>query len=251
MSIKRAILVGAAKGGTGKSTSSVLIALELKKRGYKVGVFDSDVSGPSIPKIMGVVTEIKSDPKYGIEPPLSPDGIPLMSVELLMNKKNTAIMWKGDKITEYILNALKNIIWDLDYIIVDMPPGMSNAVQSTIEFMQENEIPSGVVFVSTPQDVSVNDVAKAITMAMKMKEPIFGVIENMSEFSCDCGKTHLLFGSGKVKKLCSDNNITYLGTIPICQKLSEASDISLNIKSTPNEIATKISPIVDIILKGQ
>lgn len=248
---KRAILCGAGKGGTGKSTVSCLVALELLQRGHKVGLYDADVYGPSVPTILHVDSNLKGDPIHGITPSITTDGLQVVSVELMMNKKNTAVLWKGGKTSDYVLQTLRDTNWDLDYLVVDLPPGTSNAVQSCIEFMKCNRSPSGMLFVSAPQVVSIKDILKAVSMARKLKEPVFGMVENMTELLCtNCGIIHKMFGSGNVKKACEEQSIKYIEGIPIFPSLSVACDNVLNTKTTPPDIKPYISRIVNSIEEG-
>lgn len=250
--IHNAIFCGSGKGGTSKSTTSVLIALELKKRGYKVALIDSDICGPSLPKITGTKTHLKGNPEQGIIPPTTIDGIPLLSIELLMNDKKTPVLWRGDKIHNYIKGTLENVNFgmDIDYMVVDLPPGDSEGVQSPIEFVKENNIQSGIVFISTPQEVSLNDTEKAINAARKLEIPIIGLIESMNLFTCPICKTeHKIFGEGAVKKTCELEHIQYLGNIPLVTELSIVSDKSLNLSTIPEQIKPYIEKITQNILK--
>lgn len=250
--VSKVILCGSGKGGTSKSTTSVLIALELKKKGYNVALVDSDIYGPSLPKITGTKLHLKGNPEQGIIPPLTVDGIPLLSIELLMNNTNTSVLWRGDRISKYILGTLENVNFgtDIDYMVVDLPPGESEAVQIPIEFVQENNIKSGIVFVSTPQEVSLNDTEKAISAARKLKMPIIGLIESMNLFTCPTCKTeHKIFGEGVVKKTCELEHIQYLGNIPLVTELSIVSDKSLNLSTIPEQIKPYIEKITQNILK--
>lgn len=248
------IMVGTAKGGTGKSTVASLTALNLKERGYSVCVADMDISGPSIPKIMGVCMNMDGDPRYGIIPSVTTDGIPVISIDLLLNNKNTAILWKGDKKSDYIKSVLRDANWGskpIDFMIVDLPPGNSNEPQAVIEFAKENKIPHGIVFVSTPQDVAVHDILKSVNMARKLKVPIIGIVENMSSFICGvCNTEHRIFGNGNVTTTCTSEKLPYLGRIPLVTELSVTSDKCLSLKTMPIIIKEHVKPITQSILKA-
>lgn len=247
--VKNIIACGSAKGGTGKSTLATLIALELLSRGFKSGISDLDITGPSVPKILGVKSMLRATDN-GIQPVLTIDGMPVISVELFMNNKATAVLWDSDKKRDYIQTILNDTDWKLDYLTCDIPPGTDSCSQSVIEYAQDNGIPAGMVFVSSPQDVSLNDIAKGISMARRLGMPIFGIIENYATFICDnCKKEHKLFGSGKVEAFCKQNNIKYLGTIPLITELSVQCDIGLCIGNIPPEIKIRVKSIVDEILK--
>ena len=247
--IKKCILVGAGKGGTGKSTISVLIAIYLKSLGYNVGIYDCDISGPSIPKLTGISSCLRAK-NTGIQPELTEDNIPVVSIELFLNKKSTAIMWHGEKKEDYIITSLRDTDWNLEYLIVDLPPGNSEEVQSVIEYVQDCNIQSGIMFVSTPQEISLHDIAKSVSMVRRLDMPVLGIIENFGTFICDnCKKEHKIFGSGKVRKFCDYNNIHYLGSVPVIPELSKMSDNHLSLSTVPEDIKPVIKSITDHIIK--
>jgi len=250
--VSKAILCGAAKGGTSKSTTSVLVALELKKKGYNVVLMDSDIYGSSLPKITGTTASLKGNPKEGIIPPVTIDGIPLLSIESFMNDKTTPVLWKGDRINNYILGVLNDVNFGkniVDYMVIDLSPGTGVAVQSPMEFVKSNNIESGIVFVSTPQEVSMNDVEKAISAAIQLEMPIIGIVESMNVFKCPVCKTdHKIFGEGAVNRTCLSRKIPYLGSIPFSMELCKVSDTSLNLKTIPIEIKPYVSLITKNIL---
>ena len=251
--IHNAILVGTGKGGVGKSSFSILLALELLSEGNKVGLIDCDISGPSIPKILGLKNKIEGDPKRGIIPPTTIDGLKVFSTELFMNDKKTCVLWNGDRIHEYITKSMEDINWgtELDYLIADLPPGSGSSPQAIIEFLKENRINTGLVLITTPQDVAMNDILKSISMADKLEIPVLGIVENMSVFICPkCKEIHHLFGKGKVSVTCIKENLSYLGYIPLIPELSIVSDTSLNLKTVPDEIKPYISIITINILKS-
>lgn len=251
--IHNAILVGTGKGGCGKSTCSALISLELLSKGYKVGLLDGDISGPSIPKILKVTNKIEGDPSRGIIPPETIDGLKVFSTELFMNSKKTCVLWEGDRVYEYITKSMDDINWgkELDYLIADLPPGSGSSPQAIIEFLKDNEINTGLVLVTTPQDVAINDILKSISMADKLEIPVLGIIENMSVFICPkCKEIHHLFGEGKVSATCIKEEIDYIGYMPLVPELSKVSDTSLNLSTIPQEIKPYITVITRNILKS-
>ncbi len=249
--VSKAILIGSGKGGVSKSTTSVLVALELKKKGYSVVLVDSDLYGPSLPKITGTTASLQGNPKEGILPPKTVDGIPLLSIESFMNDKTTPVLWKGNRINNYILGVLNDVYFGeaVDYMVIDLPPGTGDVVQSPIEFVKSNNIKSGIVFVSTPQEVSMNDVEKAISAAIQLEMPIIGIVESMNVFKCPICKTdHKIFGEGAVNKTCQTRKIRYLGNIPFNMDLCKVSDKSLNIETVPIEVRLYIELITKNIL---
>lgn len=246
--IKKAILVGSSKGGTGKSSLACLIALDMFDRHLSIGTVDLDISGPSIPKILGIKSGLTAT-ENGIQPQKTVDGMPVISIEMFMNSKSTCVLWSSDKKRDYILTILKDVDWNLEYLVADIPPGTDSCSQAIIEYTQDNKIPSGMLFVSSPQEVSLNDISKGISMARRLGMHILGIVENYSMFKCPCGKEHYLFGKGKVEQFCKDNNIKYLGSIPLVPELSEVSDKCLSINTVPKELKPIITKLVDDILK--
>lgn len=251
--IKAVISVGSGKGGCGKSTLSVLISLCLKELGYNIGIADVDISGPSVPMIMGIKAHLEGNPDEGIIPSKTIDGIPVLSIDLFLNDRKTAILWKGEKKSNYIRDTLNDTNWGekpIDYLIVDLPPGNSNEPQAIISYVQEHKIKAGIIFVSTPQEVAIHDILKSVSMARKLQMPIIGIVENMSSFLCnDCKKEHFLFGKDKVEKMSKEEKIQYLGRIPLTPDISTASDISLNINTVPEEVKPYIAEITSKVLK--
>ncbi len=251
--IKNAILIGSGKGGVGKSTVSVLIALHLKELKYNVGIFDADIFGPSIPFITGTTKKLEGDPDKGVIPPRTVDDIPVLSIDSFLDNTKTAILWKGSKVTNYIKTIYGDINWgtrDIDFLVADIPPGLGESVQSIISVVREEGVKSGIIFVSTPQEVAIHDILKSISMAKRLQMPIIGIIENMSSFICDdCKKEHFLFGRGKVEKMSKEEKIPYLGRIPLTSEISTISDISLNLKTIPEEVKPYISEITSKVLK--
>lgn len=246
--IKNMLVVGSVKGGVGKSVTSCLFSLELYSRNIKTGIIDIDISGPSLPKILGVKSMLRATDN-GIQPVLTIDKMPVISVELFMNNKATAVLWDSDKKRDYIQTILNDTDWNLDYLIVDSPPSTGAELQSIIDYIHDNNINAGMVMISSPQLVSLNDVQKGVSMARRLGLPIIGLIENFSMFKCVCGREHYPFGSGKVEAFCKQNNIKYLGTLPISPELSNVCDTGLNISNIPPEIKVRVKSIVDEILK--
>lgn len=251
--IKNVILSGAGKGGTGKSTMSVLIALRLKELGYNVGLFDADVFGPSLPIITGTTTKLEGNPEVGVIPSKTSDGIPLLSIDLFLNETKTAILWKGNKVANYIKTIYDDINWgdkDIDFLVIDLSPGSSESVQTIISVIRESEAKSGILFISEPQKVSLHDILKSVSMAKKLQIPIIGIVENMTSFVCpNCNTEHLLFGSGNVERVCKEENIQYIKGPKLIPEISKVSDISLNIKTVPEEVKPYIAEITSKVLK--
>jgi Mrp family chromosome partitioning ATPase len=224
--IKHKIAVMSGKGGVGKSTVSALLAVHYAKNGYQVGLFDADFLGPSIPRLFGVEKKgyemiISED---GIEPVFSERyGIKIASVQFLLPKKESPLMWRGLAINSAIRTFLGGVAWgDLDYFIIDLPPGTGDASLTIMDFVDLD----GIVMVMTPHDLSALVVEKAINMAEKMETEILGLVENMSYFECPkCGEKYYIFGKErKVAELARKYKLPIIAEIPIDLELAKLSD---------------------------
>ncbi len=218
--VKNSIAITSGKGGVGKSTVSVNLAVSLSMSGAKVGICDCDIYGPNVPMMMGVDGRPYTDGKKII--PLEKHGVKVMSIDFLVDK-NAPLIWRGPMLHGIIRQFLYDVDWgELDYLILDLPPGTGDA-QLTIA--QSLPLMGGIV-VSTPQEVSLHDVRKAIMMFKKLNVPIIGIIENMSYFECpQCGRKSYLFGKGGGEKLSKEFNTELLGKIPIYEDIRELGDI--------------------------
>ncbi len=216
---KAVIAVAAGKGGVGKSTAAVSMALALKKAGCKVGILDADVYGPSVPQLTGVRGQVAKEGNKIL--PLDFDGIPLMSIGFLV-PPGEAVIWRGPMLHSTITTFLRDVAWgDLDYLIIDMPPGTGDIALSLSQMLPL----TGAVIVCTPQEVALIDAIKAVGMFRKVKIPVIGLVENMSSFVCpDNGKEYDIFGKGGAKKYASQDKIPFLGEIPINIQLRERGD---------------------------
>ena len=223
--VKRFVAIGSGKGGVGKSTTSVNIAIALKLEGYKVGLLDADVYGPSQPRMLGVSGRPASVGGDMVAP-LQNFGISLMSMGLLV-PDDTAMIWRGPMVQSALTQMLNSVAWgDLDVIVIDLPPGTGDI---QISLAQQVNL-AGAVIVSTPQDIALLDVVKALTMFQKANVPVLGMIENMSYWSCpDCGRVDHIFGEGGVKAEAKKRNIDLLGEIPISVDVRKSSDAGIPI----------------------
>lgn len=219
LTAKAVIAVGSGKGGVGKSTAAISLALALKRAGSKVGLMDADVYGPSVPHLTGVRGQVsKVDEKIG---PLDFDGIPLMSIGFMV-PPDQAVIWRGPMLHSAVTTFVRDIAWgDLDYLIIDMPPGTGDVALSLSQLLPL----SGAVIVCTPQEVALIDAIKSVAMFEKVKIPILGLIENMSSFICpDNGKRYDIFGKGGAEEYAKQSEIPFLGEIPINIQLRERGD---------------------------
>jgi len=218
--VKKILVVSSGKGGVGKSTISANLAIALCKDGSKVGLLDGDVYGPSIPKIMGIEGDVPTVFRDKIIP-IKKFGIKALSIGLLVDE-STPVIWRGPLVHKAYEQLFFQVNWgELDYLVVDLPPGTGDP---QISIAQLVEIDGGIV-VTTPQDVALSDVKKAISMLLKTNVPVLGIIENMSYFRCPrCGEVSEIFGKGGGHSLAMEFEIPLLGQLPIDPELATSSD---------------------------
>lgn len=223
--VKHLIAVGSGKGGVGKSTVSVNLALALSKLGYKVGLLDADIYGPSVPTLLGIKGErVHVDDENKIIP-IEKYGLKTLSIGFLLPSEDTPVIWRGPMLMRALTQFLFDVRWgELDFLVLDLPPGTGD-VQLTLA---QNVYMSGALVVTTPQDVALADVKKAVAMFKEVNIPVLGVIENMAYFVCpDSGKRYYIFGKGKVPQFAAAYGLKILGSIPIDPELSETSDMGI------------------------
>ena len=232
---KFTIAISSAKGGVGKSTFATNLALALKKAGCKVGLLDADIYGPSIPKMLGIDEKPKSDGQK-LEP-INKYEIQCMSIGFLTDQQ-TPMIWRGPMVTSAIRTFTQKVNWkDLDFIIVDMPPGTGD---TQLTFSQEIKM-DGAIIVSTPQEVALLDVKRGIKMFDKLGVKILGLVDNMSYFIGDDNKRYNIFGEGGVKNTAKEFNKEFLGEIPINPKVGTSGDKGKPIvEEDPNNQISKI-----------
>ena len=211
------------KGGVGKSTVAVNLSIGLALRGYKVGLLDCDIHGPTIPTIFGLESEKLSANEEGILPIWVLPNLSVMSVGFLLENKDSPIIWRGPAKIGIIQQFLEDVIWgELDFLIVDLPPGTGDEPLSVAQLIPNCD---GSILVTTPQDVALISVRKSITFSEKLKVPIIGLIDNMHGLICPhCGKYIEVFGTGGVEKASKDFNIPILARLPIDSKIAEMED---------------------------
>ena len=219
--VRNIVAVASNKGGVGKSTVAVNLALALAKYGARVGLLDADLTGPNLPTMMGVEAGLQADHGLSI---IERHGIRLASIGFVL-KPGLAVIWRGPMIGTGVRQLLHDLPWaekgDLDYLVIDLPPGTSDASMS---MAQEAPI-AGVVIVTTPQAVSLEDASKAVTMFERLNVPIFGVVENMSHFLCPhCGQRTDIFGHGGARAAAEELGLDFLGEIPIDVRVREGGD---------------------------
>ena len=220
-SIKKVIGVVSGKGGVGKSLTTALLASLAQKKGNSVGIMDADITGPSIPHMFGV-TEHATGSEAGIDTVLSPSGIQLMSMNLLLEETTMPVVWRGMVISGTVMQFWTDVIWkDVDLLFIDMPPGTGDVPLTVFQ-----SIPiSGIVVVTTPQDLVKVVVEKAINMANIMNVPVLGLVENMSYLSCpDCGKKIPVFGTSKADAIAKEFGIPAVAKLPLDAQISVLAD---------------------------
>ena len=219
-SVKKVIGVVSGKGGVGKSMTTALLASYAQKQGKSVGIMDADITGPSIPHMFGV-HEHATGSEEGIDTVLSPSGMQLMSMNLLLDEETTPV-WRGMVIAGTVTQFWTDVIWkDVDLLFIDMPPGTGDVPLTVFQ-----SIPlAGIVIVSTPQDLVKMVVEKAVNMANMMNIPVLGLVENMSYLVCpDCGKQIEVFGRSKVRALADEYFIPATARMPLDARISELAD---------------------------
>lgn len=220
--VGKVIAVMSGKGGVGKSSVTSMLAVSLMRQGYKVGVLDADITGPSIPKIFGVTARAGVN-KVGILPSISRDGIKLMSLNLMTETEDDPVILRGPLISQIVTQFWTDVIWgELDYLLIDMPPGTGDV---PITVFQALPI-SGIVMVTSPQALANMVVRKAIKMVRNYEPPIYGLIENMAYVQCpDCKKKIEIFGKPKGEEDAKRNSIPFLGELAIDPVLAALSDV--------------------------
>src|SRR5712692_4238927 len=220
--VRSIIAIISGKGGVGKSFVTSVLASELRRRGYEVGVLDADLTGPSIAKVLGVAGKPYKGPSGSIVPVKTKTGIKVMSINLVLDDPSMPVIWRGPIVNSVIRQLYWDVDWgDLHYLLVDLPPGTSDAPLTVFQSLPLD----GVIVVSSPQDLASMIVTKAVNMAKKMDVAILGLIENMSYLKCpSCGERVELFGKPKGEKLARSLGIQFLGGVPLDPNIPRLSD---------------------------
>ena len=219
--IQKVIGVVSGKGGVGKSMTSAMMAVSMRRKGYKVGVLDADITGPSIPKLFGVHGPAMGT-EDGINPVESHTGIKVMSINLLLEDEEAPVVWRGPVIAGAVKQFWQEVIWDdVDFLFVDMPPGTGDVPLTVFQSIPVD----GMVIVTSPQELVSMIVEKAVKLAGLMNIPVLGVVENYSYFKCpDCGKEHHIFGESRIDAVAAQYGIPRVARIPFDPKLAAACD---------------------------
>lgn len=235
--VKNIIAIASGKGGVGKSTTAVNLALALVKEGATVGILDADIYGPSQPRMLGVSAQPESSDGKSLEP-LKSYGIQSMSIGYLIDEE-TPMIWRGPMVTQALEQLLNDTQWkDVDYLIIDLPPGTGD-----IQLTLAQKVPvTGAVIVTTPQDIALLDARKGLKMFQKVEVPVLGIIENMSLHICsECGHEEHIFGQGGGEKMAEQYNIDLLGALPLDMSIRVGTD-----EGKPSVVADPNSRITEI-----
>ena len=231
--IKHVIGVVSGKGGVGKSMVTASLANQLASKGYRVGIMDADITGPSIPKMYGLHQRAVADDQ-GIYPAITDNDIKVISINLLMPNEESPVIWRGPVIAGMVKQFWSDVIWgELDYLLVDMPPGTGDVPLTVFQSLPVE----GIVIVSSPQDLVRMIVKKAYNMAVTMNIPVLGIVENYSYLSCpDCGKKISVFGESHIDEIAKELGTQVLGKMPIDPEFARMADGSF---------AQAVNPYID------
>ena len=219
--IKKVIAIVSGKGGVGKSSVTSMLAVSMRRLGYRVAILDADITGPSIPKAFGI-TEKASGSDIGIFPIISKTGIRLMSINLLLEHDTDPVIWRGPILGGTVKQFWTDVIWgDIDYLFIDMPPGTGDVPLTVFQSLSVD----GIVIVTSPQELVSMIVSKAVKMAEMMHIPVLGVVENMAYFKCpDNDKEYKIFGESHIEEIAEKHHMPILAKVPIDPRISAVCD---------------------------
>ena len=245
--IKHKIIIASGKGGVGKSTVSVNLARALQMKGLRVGILDGDITGPDIPKLLGIEEARLRQGPDGIEPALA-DGIKVASMALILTSRQTPVVWRGPMKMAAIKQFIQDVNWgDLDFLLIDLPPGTSDEPLSVVQLIPDL---AGAVIVTTPQEVALLDSSKAVNMVKAMKIPVLGIVENMSGLVCPhCGEGISIFGAGGGQRMSEEMNVPFLGAIPIDPSVCALGDRGQSFVKSGTDAGGSFNKIVERLLQ--
>jgi len=219
--VKNVIAVMSGKGGVGKSSVSSLLACGFRRKGFEVGIMDADITGPSVPRMFGIKGKSEGT-QFGILPAETKTGIKVMSINLLLPKEEDPVIWRGPILSGVVKQFWTDVVWtDLDYLFVDLPPGTGDVPLTVMQSLPLN----GLIVVTSPQELAVMIVNKAVKMAKQMNIPLLGLIENMSSTICPkCGEEYQLFGRSHGKEVAEEFSVPFLGSMPVDPYLATLCD---------------------------
>jgi len=233
--VKNVIAVGAGKGGVGKTTVAINLALALQQQGSRVGILDGDIYGPNVPLMLGLKTELATDGQH--IRPAEKYGLQIVSIGFLTSE-DAPVIWRGPMVHSAIQQFIREVGWrDLDYLVIDMPPGTGDVALS----LSQTVPVAGAIVVTTPQQVSLADSRRAVRMYQKLNVPTLGIVENMSYYACpNCHHESDLFGYGGGEQIATTLNVPFLGRLPVYQPISLGSDRGIPIViAEPDAVATR------------
>jgi len=242
--IKKVIGVMSGKGGVGKSSVTAMLAVNLSRQGYKVGILDADILGPSIPKMFGITPGIKGTDD-GIFPKQSHNDIAIISVNLLLDEPDKPVVWRGSIVSSVVKQFWTDVIWnELDVLFIDMPPGTGDVPLTVFQ-----SIPiDGVIIVTSPQDLVKDIVTKSFNMTKMMNIPVIGLVENYSYIKCpDCDKQIEIYGSGKTEQAAIDFGVPLLAKIPMDSKIAKLADTGEMDKFNGNYLNAATEQIIGML----
>jgi ATP-binding protein involved in chromosome partitioning len=250
MRIKHKIIVTSGKGGVGKSTVSANIALALTMRGYEVGLLDADIHGPNIPKMFHIEDEVLHVDEDGILPIIVPPSLKIMSMAFLVRDSDNPVIWRGPMKIGALRQFIADVRWgNLDYLIVDLPPGTGDEPLTVAQLMPDAD---GMVVVTTPQEVALLNSRKSVGFARQLKMPVLGIIENMSGFVCpNCRKEVDLFKKGGGEQAAKELDVPFLGSIPVDPKVVISGDEGMPVvlMDSDSPAAQAFNQIVDRLVE--
>lgn len=241
--VKKVIAIMSGKGGVGKSSVTASLAAAMSKLGYRIGVLDGDITGPSMPQAFGIHSKAEGSER-GLLPEYSAGGVAIMSLNLLLNHETDPVIWRGSILASAVKQFWTDVIWgDIDYLFVDMPPGTGDIPMTVFQSLPVD----GIIIVTSPQDLVSMIVTKAIKMANLMEKPVLGLVENYSYFQCpDCGKTHHIFGESQIDRIAEENGLPVLARIPIDPNVASSMDQGKIESLEPNYLM----PLAEQLVKG-
>jgi len=244
--IKHKIVIGSGKGGVGKSTVTVNLAATLQSRGFKVGILDADITGPNIPKLLGIEDQKMMAGPEGLEP-ADAAGIKAVSMALLLKSRDSPVVWRGPMKMSALKQFVSDVHWgDLDFLLVDLPPGTSDEPISVAQLVSGLD---GVIIVTTPQEVALLDSRKAVNMFLMMNVKVLGIVENMSGLICPhCGEKIEVFKTGGGEKAAEELEVPFLGGIPLDAEIGRLGDMGKTFTENKTSAAKAFDKVVDAVL---
>lgn len=245
--IRHKVIIASGKGGVGKSTVSVNLARALEMRGLSVGILDADITGPDIPKLLGIEDRRLVRGGDGIEPAMA-GGIRVVSMALLLRSRDSAVVWRGPMKMAAIRQFVQDVNWgDLDLLLIDLPPGTGDEPLSVLQLIPET---AGAIVVTTPQEVALLDSAKAVNMVRSMRLPVLGIIENMSGLVCPhCHERIEVFRAGGGRRMAEEMDVPFLGSLPIDPEVAPLGDSGVAFVERQTPASGSFSIIVDSLLE--